>query len=96
MIEEDSFGFWEYQCQGCDTWGPVNDLLLCQDCDAKVQRDLIRGRDWDYVVAAFGLDDEAREELRTAVIRQYGPKNELIAEPPKQRQSRRGKHHGKR
>ncbi len=82
MIDDDSFGSWEYQCQACDRWGPVNDLMLCEACDAKVQRDLIRARDWEYVAAAFGLDDEGRERLRAEVIRQYGPKNELMVDPP--------------
>lgn len=54
--------------------------MLCEDCDAKVQRDLIRARAWDYVAAAFGLDDEGRERLRVEVIRQYGPDNELIVD----------------
>ena len=89
MVDEDSFGFWEYQCQACDRWGPVNDLMLCEECDAKIQRDLIRARDWEYVAAAFGLDDQSRERLRSEVIRQYGPKNELIIDSPKQRNSRR-------
>ncbi len=80
MMDEESFGFWEGQCQACDMWGPVNDLMLCEDCDAKVQRDLIRARAWDYVAAAFGLDDEGRERLRVEVIRQYGPDNELIVD----------------
>ena len=78
MEDKETFGLWEGQCQACDTWGPVNDLMLCEECDAKIQRDLIRARDWDYVAAAFGLDDEGRERLRAEVIRQYGAKNELI------------------
>jgi len=77
-MEDEAFGIWEGQCQACDMWGPVNDLMLCEECEAKVQRDLIRARDWDYVAAAFGLDDEGRERLRVEVIRQYGAKNELI------------------
>ncbi len=89
MINDDSFGFWEYQCQACDMWGPVNDLMLCEACDAKVQRDLIRARDWDYVAAAFGLDDEGRKRLRAEVIRKYGSKNELIIDQPKQRKPNR-------
>lgn len=89
MIDDDSFGLWEGQCQACDMWGPVNDLLLCEECDAKIQRDLIRAGDWDYVAAAFGLDDEGRKRLRAAVIGQYGPKNELIAGSPKRSKSRR-------
>jgi hypothetical protein len=78
MEDEETFGLWEGQCQACDIWGPVNDLMLCEECDAKIQRDLIRARAWDYVVVAFGLDDESRERLRAEVIRQYGSQNELI------------------
>lgn len=80
MTEEEIFGLWEGQCQACDQWGPVNDMMLCEDCDAKIQRDLIRARAWDYVAAAFGLDDEGRERLRAEVIGQYGPDNELISD----------------
>lgn len=86
---DEVFGLWEYQCQACEQWGPVNDLLLCEACDAKIQRDLIRTRDWDYVATAFGLDDAGRERLRAEVIRQYGPKNELIVDPPQPRRSHR-------
>jgi len=82
MIDDDSFGLWEALCHACDLWRPVNDLMLCEDCDAKIQRDLIRARDWDYVAAAFGLDETGRERLRDEVIRQYGSKNELIVDPP--------------
>lgn len=78
MEDEELFGLWEGQCLACEMWGWVNDLMLCEECDAKVQRDLIRARVWDYVAAAFGLDDESRERLRAEVIRQYGAKNELI------------------
>ena len=78
MKDEETFGIWEGQCQACEVWGPVNDLMLCEECDAKVQRDLIRARDWDYVATAFGLDDEGRERLRAEVIHQYGAQNGLI------------------
>ena len=78
MEDEELFGMWDGQCQACEMWGRVNDLGLCEECDGKVQRDLIRARDWDYVAAAFGLDDEGRKRLRAEVIRQYGAKNELI------------------
>jgi len=91
MEDEEAFGIWEGQCQACDTWGRVNDLMLCEECDAKVQRDLIRARDWDYVAVAFGLDDEGRKRLRAEVIRQYGAKNELIIreQPERKRRKRR-------
>lgn len=78
-------------------WGWVNDLLLCEECDAKIQRDLIRARDWDYVAAAFGLDDENRERLRAEVIRQHGAENELIMDQkPKKGKSRRRRRRAKR
>jgi hypothetical protein len=90
MEDEELFGLWEGQCQACEMWGRVNDLMLCEECDAKIQRDLIRARDWDYVAAAFGLDDRGRERLRAEVIRQYGAENELIMDQkPKRRKSRR-------
>jgi len=88
MEDEELFGMWEGQCQACEMWGRVNDLGLCEECDGKVQRDLIRARDWDYVAAAFGLDDEGRERLRAEVIRQSGAKNELIIDQkPRKRKS---------
>ena len=90
MEGEELFGLWDGQCQTCEMWGRVNDLMLCEECDAKIQRDLIRARNWDYVAAAFGLDDQDRERLRAGVIRQYGAENELIMDQrPKKRKSRR-------
>mgnify|MGYP001038798324 CR=1 FL=1 len=90
MEDEETFGIWDGQCQACEMWGRVNDLGLCEECDGKIQRDLIRARDWDYVAAAFGLDDEGRERLRAEVIRQYGAKNELIIDQkPRKRNSRK-------
>jgi hypothetical protein len=99
MEDDETFGLWEGQCQACDMWGRVNDLMLCEECDAKIQRDLIRARDWDYVAAAFGLSDEGRERLRAEVIRQYGAKNELILDdrrPQRKRRKRRRRRSTKR
>jgi len=36
------FGSYEAICKACDASAPVNDLGLCEDCDAKMDRDLIR------------------------------------------------------
>jgi len=97
MEDEELFGLWEGQCQACEMWGRVNDLMLCEECDAKIQRDLIRARDWDYVAAAFGLDDRGRERLRAEVIRQYGAENELIMDQkPKKRKSRQWRRRSRR
>jgi hypothetical protein len=72
------FGTMEGQCQACDQWGPVDDMMLCETCAAMIERDLIRQREWDYSASAFGLPAEAREELRRRVIAQYGADLELI------------------
>lgn len=79
MDEDYDFGLWEGQCYACDAYTRVNDLGLCEDCDAKLDRDLIRQRDWAYSASAFGVPPEKLEELRTAVIKEYGEQLELIA-----------------
>jgi hypothetical protein len=71
----------EGQCYACDGFAPLDDLSLCDVCRAKLERDLIRQRDWDYSTAAFGLSDEGREEMRRQVAAQYGKDLELIAPP---------------
>ena len=80
---------------GCDIFTRVNDVGLCEECAAKLDRDLIRQRDWQYSTVAYGVPSEKREELRSKVIQQYGPDLELIAgdkvEESKPRPRRRGK-----
>lgn len=44
---------YEAECQGCDMFLPVNDLGPCEDCAGKIDRDMIRKRDWAYSVLAF-------------------------------------------
>lgn len=73
------WGLYEGECQGCDIFCRVNDLSLCEDCAAKLERDLIRERDWQYSGSAFGLSPEAREQLHRRVIAEYGEALELIA-----------------
>lgn len=68
-------------CVGCDLPFPVNDLSLCDNCFAKLERDLIRSRDWEYSVTAFAVAPDQLEALRERVIRDYGADYELI-EPP--------------
>jgi len=70
----------EGKCQGCDQYLPVNDLGLCDECAGKLERDLIRQRDWDHSVTAFGVPPSKREELRTQVVAQHGETLELIAQ----------------
>ena len=77
--ENDEFGFFEAACQGCESFGPVDDIGFCQDCSAKLDRDMIRQRHWDYSSTAFVVPQEKHEELRREIIKQYGAKLELIA-----------------
>jgi rubredoxin len=72
-------GFYEGDCQGCDSFESLNVDGLCRECSAKLDRDLIRERDWAYSVSAYGVPESKREELRNEVIKQYGEKLELIA-----------------
>lgn len=81
-IEGSELELWEAECQGCDVFTRVDDLGLCEDCSAKLDRDLIRQRDWDYSATAFGVPTEQREELRATVIKQYGESLELIVPEP--------------
>ena len=80
------FGGYDGDCQACDTYGPVNDVGLCEVCSAKLDRDLIRKRDWDYSASAFGCPPERREALRAHVIAKYGAKPELLADKAPKRQ----------
>ena len=86
MEDGEPFGLWEGQCRACEMWGPVNDPMLCEKCDAMsrlrgamLERDLIRQRDWAYSATALpraggalGLSPEACEELRRQVVVQFG------------------------
>jgi hypothetical protein len=81
MIDEeldDTFGFYEGECQGCSCFGPLDDLGLCEECSAKFERDVIRQRDWDYSVLAFGVPEGEREALRQQIIKAHGERFELI------------------
>lgn len=73
------FGFYEGKCQGCYIFQPLNDLGLCEECAGKLERDLIRERDWDYTISGYGLGFAQCEEIRKKVIKEYGEKLELIA-----------------
>jgi hypothetical protein len=73
------FGLYEAECQRCDIFTRVDDVGLCEGCAAKLDRDLIRKRDWDHSVTAYMVPLEQREELRKKVIRKHGKDLELIA-----------------
>lgn len=78
-------------CVACDLPLPVNNLGLCDNCFAKLERDLIRSRDWDYSVTAFGVEPNQLEALRERVIREYGADYELIEDPNAKKPKRKNK-----
>ena len=77
---DDLFPQYEAECQGCDMWGPVDDMGLCTDCAGKLERDMIRQRDCAYSALAFGCPKDKLEDLRNEVIKVHGKNLELIAE----------------
>lgn len=89
--DDDSNGFFEGECQACDMFLPLNDLGLCDDCASKLDRDLIRKRDWDYSSLAFGIEPSKREELRNKIISEYGDRLELIASSKGRRKNQKRK-----
>ena len=94
--ELNGFGFYEGECQGCDLFTRLNDLGLCEECAGKLERDLIRQRDWDYSALAYGCPESKREELRKEIIARHGEKLELIAPEKEPQRKRKKKRKGKR
>lgn len=94
--ELNGFCFYEGECQGCDLFTRINDLGLCEECAGKLDRDLIRQRDWDYSALAFGVPHEKLETLRNEIIGRYGEKLELIAPKKEPQRKRKKKRKGKK
>jgi hypothetical protein len=78
------------ECAGCDVFAPIDDQGLCEECAAKLERDLIRLGDWDFTMAGFGLPEHQRAPYRKQVIEEFGARMELIADP-RAPQAQRGK-----
>ena len=75
------FGDYDGICAGCDLPGRVDTTGLCQHCGPMLERDVIRSRDWDYSVSAYGMSGAEREALRRRVVGRFGEGFELIAPP---------------
>jgi len=90
-VDDNTYELIDTFCVACDLPFPVNDLSLCDTCFAKLERDLIRSRDWAYSVTAFGVATDQLEALRERVIRDYGATYELLkatkAKKPKNKRS---------
>ena len=87
-LDDEAFGLFDGKCAACDAYGPVDDLSLCEECSDKLDRDMIRQRDWEYSVTAWICPEEHREELWSRIIEEYGAKLELIAPSKKQKRKK--------
>ena len=78
--DDDAFDDEENLCQGCDEEKDLNRFGLCEACADKLERDLIRKREWRHLPAGKKQSKEKLELLRNRVIKEYGKALELIAE----------------
>lgn len=76
---DDAFGAYEGKCAACDDIGRVDGLGLCRHCGEKLERDLLRQRDWAHSATAFGMTEQQCELARSQVVKQFGEDLELIA-----------------
>jgi hypothetical protein len=80
------------ECVGCERLVPqCDDLGLCPDCAAKLDRDMIRDRDWERSWTAWHTPADQREALRAKVVTRYGARYELIASPTSSSRRSRGR-----
>ena len=86
---DEIFEGYENFCAGCDNYTQVDDIGLCGACSAKLDRDMIRQRDWERSLTAWACPRNQREGLRKQVIKKFGAKLELIA--PSRPKSKRSK-----
>jgi len=82
-------------CVACDSYDRIDSTGHCGECASKLERDLIRQRDWDYSWTAYGTPPELREKLRAEVIARHGAPLELLLETTADRK-RRGRGGGRR
>ncbi len=95
--EAELFEDYEGECAGCDNYAKLDDIGLCKECGAKLDRDMIRERDWERSMTAFICPKDRREELRDHVIKQHGAELELIApSKPEKKKSRKSKRRKRR
>jgi predicted amidophosphoribosyltransferase len=77
-------------CVGCDqVVAQRDDLGLCPACAAKLDRDMIRDRDWERSWTAWHTPADQRNALRATVVARYGARYELLAPPAPTRRRRK-------
>ena len=94
-FDDGNYQRYEAECQGCDMWGPVDDIGLCDDCAGKLERDMIKKREWAYSALAFGCPREKLEDLRKQIVKKHGKAFVLICEdkPAKKKSKKRCRQH---
>jgi hypothetical protein len=46
--EDESFGLYDGECQGCGLFGRVNDFSLCEECAGKLDREQY-GKELEFI-----------------------------------------------
>lgn len=77
ICEDEFFDEYDGGCWFCGSY-PVGNYGLCEACEVKFERDIIRQRYWDCIKTVWGMTEESRESLRDEVIKRYGEKLELL------------------
>ncbi len=67
------------ECCGCDCVTELDDMMLCTECASKLDRDMIRIRDWERSMTAWTTPSSKKESLRDKIIEKYGASLELIS-----------------
>lgn len=78
-LEPKGFTTAQAECYGCDLVAEVDDMMLCSECASKLDRDMIRLRDWDRSMTAWTTPKDKRESLRSEIIKKHGAHLELIS-----------------
>lgn len=91
MIVESVWMMVDVFCIRCDIPFELNHQGLCEFCAAKLERDLIRSRDWDYSTSGALASAQQREDLYKWVIRDYGATYELLENPNKKKKTGKSK-----
>jgi len=78
-LEPKGFTTTQAECYGCDLVTEVDDMTLCSECASKLDRDMIRLRDWDRSMTAWTTPKDKRESLRDEIIKKHGTHLELIS-----------------
>lgn len=76
-------------CEVCNMHENLNDVLLCNNCNEKLERDLIRKGEYDYSSQSAFKSTEERKNIHKNIIKKYGSNMELLIENKKENKKKR-------